>query len=399
MKRTSTFGLPVFFTLCLVGITVFAHDDERISFATVQSTERAKAILHENGLRVFMDRVWAQGVTAPGIHSKYWLDQFTRDKPELYAIEKAYRDFGYELAIQIEDLAFEIYEKPDKSLEMERLDWLLRFSKWMLKPGKFENLRIGARVEEAATMPLLRVMFNFDIPTTEIESCFDRFNIGRENATLRATVLYEESNGVLDVRDLAEKAQEGEDDGFEARWASLWVKAYRHFGEHILNYTTDSEILFSEEIKYNFFMDDTGDLGGRNSIPERWNGKYHKEVCVLGGRVWYLRQIHYVLIFRKDIGKFPDVVVPEGKDILETYQKYYFKKFRWDQRLTTADTTDVAYLYLQFKHNEYMDHSTMRSYETRNKPKVTIEEFESRPSTKMRRARNQQWLKKHRKSK
>ena len=105
-----------------------------------------------------------------------------------------------------------------------------------------------------------------------------------------------------------------------------------------------------------------------------------------------------MLIFRKDIGEFPDVVVQEGKNVVDVYEKFYFKKFNWDQRLTSVDATGVAFLYLQFKRNEYMDHLTRLSHKTRNNPKVTLEKFESRQSTKRRRARNQQWLKKNRKN-
>ena len=142
------------------GCGAFAQIDPPISFATTESTERASCLLRDKGIRVFMNEIWLQGVAAPGIHSKYWLDQFTRDRPNMAQLEKAYRDFGYEVAVQIEKLAFEIYDNPDRGQEKERLDWMLRFSKWMMRPGRFENFRIGMRVEDAATMPLHRMVFS-----------------------------------------------------------------------------------------------------------------------------------------------------------------------------------------------------------------------------------------------
>ena len=216
-----------------------------------------------------MDEVWEQGVAAPGIHSKFWLDQFTRGKPELARLERAYRDFGYEVALQVEDLAFEIYEKPDKALEPKRLDWLLRLSKWMMKPGKFENFRIGMRIEDAATMPLHRVIFNFDIPTDIIDSYFLRFTTARESATFRANILYEESDGVLDVRNLAKKVEDEEDDGFEAKWLALHRKAFKYFGDFSPEYTLDPELVRDEQIKYSFFTDDSDFLCSRYPSPSR----------------------------------------------------------------------------------------------------------------------------------
>ena len=396
MKKMSLSVLALVFAMCHVGMAVFAHDDERISFATVKSTERAKAILHEEGLRTFMDEVWAQGVTAPGIHSKYWLDQFTRGKPDLHAIEKAYRDFGYEVAVQIENLAFEIYEKPDKSLETDRLDWLLRFSKWMLKPGRFENYRIGMRTEGAALMPLHRTIFNLDVSTAEIERYMARFSTTRENAVLRAAFLYEESGGVFDVRDLALRAKAGEDDGFESEWIKHVRRAYKHFGGQIFYYTTDPEILRDEKIEYSFFMDDNCEFGGWDSVPEKWDEKYHRHIGVFGGYAYAVRAFYDVMIFRKDIGEFPDVEVPPGQDGDCVYGKYYHKKYR---ELTKAQTMTVGWLYWEYKNNMFMDSSTDSSYRSRNHKKLTRERFESRPSTKRRRARNQQWLKKHGKAK
>ena len=65
-----------------IGCGAFAQTDT-ISFATKESADRASWLLREKGIRVFMNEVWRHGVDAPGIHSKYWLDQFTRDNLKL----------------------------------------------------------------------------------------------------------------------------------------------------------------------------------------------------------------------------------------------------------------------------------------------------------------------------
>lgn len=374
-------------------------DTNKIAFATVKGTERATAMLREKGLRSFMDEVWKQGVAAPGIHSKYWLDQFTRGKPKLHAIEKAYRDFGYEVAVQVEDLAFEIYEKPEKASEADRLDWLLKFSKWMLKPRRFENYRIGMRVEDAATMPLLRISFNVEIPIKDVELASARFLSVKENAIMRANILFEESDGVFDVRDLASKVKPGEDDGFEARWRTQFRRAYRYFGNRILDYTLDAEVLLEEEIENSFFMDDGNELGGRCCIAERWDDKLHRNVCIFGDRSYMMSTISGILTFRKDIGCFPEVKYATGTNGRDAYVQYYFKTFNWEKRLTKAPADTVGWLFWQYKTNTFMDKQTRYAYETRNSKRTSVDAFESWSSTKERRARNQQWLKKHRKAK
>jgi len=396
--KTKVIPIGIALTTCLVcaRILAVAEDDTPIDFSSVKGAEQATARLREEGIRAFMDEIWRQGVAAPGIHSKYWLDQFTRGKPKLHAIEKAYRDFGHEIAVQAEDLASQIYEKPDKKLEMERLDWLLRFSEWMLKPGRFENYRIGMRVEDAATMPLLRILFDLDVPVESVESQIARFTTVPEGARIRARILYEESNGVFDVRDLAENAREGVDDGFEGRWIKSLRAASRHYGNLVLHYSTDPEILRDDPIAYSFFMDDNGELGGRDCMAVRWDDKCHKAVCVLRGQASHLVQLKEIMLFRKEVGAFPDVTVPPGADARDVYADYYTRKFNKEPRVTSAYAAGVASYYLKFKNNTYKDRATDCAYRTKGQAVIPWEKYERRSTTRERRALNQQWLKKNR---
>lgn len=148
-----------------------------------------------------------------------------------------------------------------------------------------------------------------------------RFSTTRENAVLRAAFLYEESGGVVDVRDLALRAKPGEDDGFEAEWIKHVRRAYRHFGDQLLCYTTDPEILRDEKIEYSFFMDDNREFGGWDSVPGNWDEKYHRHIGVFGGHTYAVRTLYDVMTFRKDIGEFPDVEVPPGQDGDSVHQK------------------------------------------------------------------------------
>lgn len=383
----------------LMAVNLYANLEggDVLSFATVKSTEAATDKLHKLGLEPFMDVVWRQGVTAPGIHSKFWLDQFARGKPKLYEIEKAYRDFGRELAEQVENLALTIYKTPDRSQEQKRFDWLMRFSKWMMKPGRFENYRIGMRVEDAAIIPLFRMSFDLDIPIENVQASFERLLPGKENAVLRANILFEESGGAFDVRRIAKKTESDADSEFEERWVSDLRRAYRHFGDRLLDYTLDAEILLEEDVKYSFFMDDRNDLGGRYCISERWDLKTHHNVCVIGDRSYMTRVISSILTFRRDVGCFPEVKIAAGKDGYDVYGDYYFNEYSWRKQRTSAPAWLVGKLYWQYKTNAYMDNQTRYSLKTMNKKQIPRDEYECLTGTKERRAQNRLWLKKNRK--
>lgn len=334
-----------------------------LDFNTIQGVRQATALLRVHGLTSFMDDAWRQGVVSPGIHSKYWVDQLDQNALELKAIESAYRDFGREVAQQLDEVAAEIYTRPNRAQERKRLDWLLRFARWIRSPGKYENYRIAFRAENAATIPLLRMIVDTSIPENEIESAFSRFLSFRESAAMRAEIVFEESAGILDLRDLAEIAVEP-DDGFEKRWIQLHREAYRHFNNRLLHYSQDIALLKNEERKYTFPLDD--EITSHNAT-NRWDAKLHKLVCVFSVQPMYLKQLKKVFEFRKLVGSFPDVEVPLGADMCQTYENYYNKKFKscWTEHKVWPGYAAIYYTHA--KKNSYADEETYKFVASRKK--------------------------------
>ena len=352
MKRMCT----LLFALMSGAILAAPDGSACLDFNTIQGIRQATALLQARGLTSFMDDAWRQGVVSPGIHSKYWVDQLDQNALELKAIESAYRDFGREVAQQLDEVAAEIYTKPNHAQERKRLDWLLRFARWIRSPGKYENYRIAFRAENAATIPLLRMIVDTSIPENEIESAFSRFLSFRESAAMRAGIIFEESDGVLDVRDLAAKAVEP-DDGFEKRWIQLHRTAYRHFNNKLLHYSQDLAQLKNEARKYTFTLDD--DMVSHGTT-DSWDAKLHKLVCVFSVQPMYLRQLKKVFEFRKLVGSFPDVEVPLGADMCQTYENYYNKKFKscWTEHKVWPGYAAIYYTHV--KKNSYADEETFK---------------------------------------
>ena len=359
MKRMCT----LLFALMSGAILAAPDGSACLDFNTIQGVRQATALLRVHGLTSFMDDAWRQGVVSPGIHSKYWVDQLDQNALELKAIESAYRDFGREVAQQLDEVAAEIYTRPNRAQERKRLDWLLRFARWIRSPGKFENYRIAFRAENAATIPLLRMIVDTSIPENEIESAFSRFLSFRESAAMRAEIVFEESAGILDLRDLAEIAVEP-DDGFEKRWIQLHREAYRHFNNRLLHYSQDIALLKNEERKYTFPLDD--EITSHNAT-NRWDAKLHKLVCVFSVQPMYLKQLKKVFEFRKLVGSFPDVEVPLGADMCQTYENYYNKKFKscWTEHKVWPGYAAIYYTHA--KKNSYADEETYKFVASRKK--------------------------------
>ena len=349
MKTMIILILAVFSVVC-VG---WAEESQRIAFGTPKDIACARLKLKDDGLRRFMEDAWAQGVSAPGIHSKYWVDRLA--DPDAVVLETARREFGRELAWQVDLLAADVFRNPDRNRECARLDWMLNFVEWVGAAGCFENYRIAMRTEEAATMALLRIVMDLSVPDKEVETLISRFTTLRRSAPVRARILYEESNGVIDVRSLARRADETED-GFSAEWLGFRAMALRHFGDRRYEYSKAKDVLGREDDRYAFFMDDSPGAPYRDST--HWDSKVHKKVCVYRSQASFLTPIVNAFRFRKLVGRFPDVKVPAGEPEYDAYQGWYDREYDWVFRQHRICPSTVAAYYLMYKHNSYTDSQT-----------------------------------------
>ena len=357
-------------------LSLFAHGSVQIKFNSLQDVLIAKKHLKDIGLSCFMDQVWAERIDAPGIHSKYWVDQFAENDPALKTIELAYRDFGRELATQIDSIAVDIYTHPEPNSESARLDWLLNFANWVRKPGKFENYRIASRVEEAATIPLLRMIVNLDVPNEDIEQAFKRFWSVRDSAAMRAEILYEESGGSLDLKSLA-KTVKDMDDGFENKWIEFHRKAFMHFKKKNFHYSQDGLALRGEPIEYTFPLDDY-DPFHLDSLG--WDLKLHKQVCVFRSEARNLRSLKEVFRFREIVGMFPDVKIQHGESPRQSYETWYNIKFHQCWKEHKVYPGGAASYYLAAKENTYVDEQTRKAISCQTVKALSCKDHQHKPT-------------------
>ena len=94
----------VAYSLAVLSLTVVSYGmaADTISFSTVKEVEAACLHLKAKGVWKFVDEALSQGVTPPRMHSKYWVDKLpATNQPQ----ESASRDFGYEVAVQLNDVS------------------------------------------------------------------------------------------------------------------------------------------------------------------------------------------------------------------------------------------------------------------------------------------------------
>lgn len=372
---------------------IVANGATHISFESPNTTIQAREHLKTVGVKNFMEDIWAQDVTAPGIHSKYWVDQFAENDPALKTIELAYRDFGYEIALQLDRMAVDIHNNTNDLDNAKILDWLLSFKEWILSPGGYENFRIAARAENAATMPLLRLIMNLSIPNEDIEHFFERFIDETQSARLRANILHEESRGLFDLRGNIDLLAD-----HERLLANWWVprakETAERYGHRVLRYMYDFDMLNKDAIRYNFFCPDDDRLFPRN-LSNNWDNKEHKLICVFSIKADRLDSLRQVFAFRKAAGKFPDVAVPNGMHPRHAYEDFYDAAFPKGKKAGLMPSVAGAF-YLKNKSNSFIDTATAETIEDIKRRAISkyepSEDANIRRIIEARRKQNEAWM-------
>ncbi len=287
-------------SLFSIAVSSFGEQAEMISFSSVREVELACLHLRGRGIWGFVDDASKLGVQPPRIHSKYWVD---KQPVTNQVLETVFRKFGYEVAVQLNDVSLEFYNHPLADEEVDRVKNLLHLATWLRQPGGYENYRIARRAEGVAGMLLARAITNPDVPVEAIEKLMDLFLSEEQSSIVRADILWEESNGIIDVRD---KARRFEDKGsFEFDWNLFLRKASKKIDIwKLFHYSELKPELESKIPDLVFFCDDSTPPNPR-SIVATWNLKQHFATCVFDGGLINFRVIRNLLLFRKKVGGFP----------------------------------------------------------------------------------------------
>ena len=290
------------YSLAVLSLAVLSYgkDADTISFSTINEIEAARFHLKAKGVWKFVDEALAQGVAPPRMHSKYWVDKLpVTNQPQ----EAAFRDFGYEVAIQLNDFSLEFYKHPSADEEVGRVENLLRLAGWLRQSGGYENYRMARRAEGAAGMLLARAIVNPDVSVETIKKLIGLFLTEEQSAVIRADILWEESNGVIDVRG---KASSFEDKGsFERDWNDYLRKVGKKVDMwKLFHYSELKSELEAKIPDLIFFCDDTA-LPSPRSIVTTWDRKQHFATCVFGGCLINFNVIRNLFLFRKEVGGFP----------------------------------------------------------------------------------------------
>ena len=377
MKTTAT---VLTITICFLEVAMSAEKAFVPCFSDAPSVEATRLHLQAVGVETFVAEAQKARISPPRIHSRYWVDTMPAEATEERKLEEAYRDFGLELAKQLGDRAISFFDNPDRTAETNRFAWLLAVDEWVLGSCGYSNYRISRRIEGIAGVILARIITDFSVPNAVIEKYFSMFPTDERKAVLRADILFEESRGVMDVREAARQFSDKGD--FESQWTVHLRAAFRHFDSmDVLSiYRQFRDRINLEEPKYSFFCEDER-LPHVRSVVSTWNYKEHYTTCVHGGGLINMNPLRSLYLFRKVVGNFPSI--PDSGDSYRDYHAAYwvFAEAWMPYERQYGKGGSGGSIYYQTIHNELMDFETQEIVSQRGK-RITPNSLKPRPQPK-----------------
>ena len=369
------------FIAAMLAATAFARGTPEISFETTASTGRTTERLRSKGIEAFMAEVWTNDVAAPRIHSLFFVEHLPPDNSELVALEMAYRDFGLELARRLDELAVAYQLRKLGMGDRVTLGWLHRFSKWVRACGGYGNYQMARRADALAWVALGRLVVDLGEDVSDFDGCVESFMSEKEEAVIRADILYEESFGTFDVRkEAADFTTKG---NFEIRWGMGWKKGFEKHQAFVMDqYSKNKELFGNEDMAICFFADDSWASELSYSVPVNWDLKRHMRTCVYGGiRPRIDKSTVSLHTFRKVVGKFPPPPEGAAADLERAYDDYYDKLWTPHEKKYGIGGGTAGRSYYRITHNEFMDAWTREliGYMKRHGGKLPWQEKEQEP--------------------
>ena len=239
---------------------------------------------------------------APHIHSQCWVDWLPDDEVERKAYEQEKRDFGLDMAVQLEKLGARRIEMDDVAGLRTGAEQLVAIAEWAKTSPGYGNYILKHQAEELAMVLMAKMAVNEKCSIREVRELLDRIDTHEKSAYLQVSVLNEESPHAY-ARPTATSGSE-----IQSALGRQWRDHVREAREHFKARLPKGRRVHFEDVRdeareYAFYIPDRN-LGDA-SISRYWNLKDHEEVCVYGMYSQKREKIGWILKYRETIGAIP----------------------------------------------------------------------------------------------
>lgn len=292
--------MNTFLRLCLVvlftasGAVLCAADRADID-AEMKRVESLEKALEEGGAA----GVLATTLPAPLIRSPYYAERLAKLEPERLAVEQAKREFGFKLAVELDETAAFLQKRTDSTERAKQAGLLLDLAAWLRTARGYGNYVLFSRCESLATVPLAYLTADLDYPLEKVGELRRRILASSDERAFRVAVLNDEAPapfiGALSGNESAQ------DDQIQIAWSIKWNEMRTWFKSNEIKGQAQTRERLPEHLAL-FFTNEY--KASPFTTVNNWNNNRHQGV-VFGMRDVQVKNVDMLMLYREKVGTFP----------------------------------------------------------------------------------------------
>lgn len=296
------------------------------------------------GVKSFSKYIVETNPTPPKMMSEWYLKNTDLDQSRVAEL-KAFRAFGM-LLLNAFDLYADDIRKPvhDPRTNFEQAENLLVIVDWLSKEPSYGNLLIVRRCVDLATIPIGRLVVNFQVSEKRIDTLRKRLVPLSFSPRTRMRVLKAESSGIFP------------DDGGQRKLELTWYAGRKKLIDWRLKHLNEKNAKIPESM---FFFDDDPLTSFNKPLTTAnlWDAKRH-EVFVSGLETRNVALIEALAIFRKKVGIFPEKFEPKKNSPFTGIEGAFeraWRPYRGDDQYTRTLYAKASLAYTEIKNGQFVD--------------------------------------------
>lgn len=243
--------------------------------------------------------VLAAALPAPLIHSPYHAARLAKLEPERRAVEQAKRDFGFKLAVVLNETAALLQQRADSAERVKQAGLLLDLAAWLRTAQGYGNYVLFSRCESLATVPLAYLTADLDYPLDKVAELRRRILPSVDERAFRVAVLNDEAPAPF-IGSLRGSESE-QDEQIQIAWSIKWNEMRSWFKTHEIKRQEQTRERLPEHLAF-FFTDEH--KASPFTTVNNWDNNRYQGV-VFGMRDMQVQNVDMFMLYREKAGTFP----------------------------------------------------------------------------------------------
>lgn len=293
--------------------------------------DRMNETLQKQGVDGFLEAVRENGWKMTRIPSKWFADTRATNDEERRQMRAA-RDFGYQLAVQLDKLALEQQALPPENVLYRRAQLLCDTGSWLTETAGYGNVFLARRCLDLAAVGLARLTGSLDFPVVDCEKLAARMRPEWMGMAYSLQVLNGEAGTNLFVNASVTNEE------LDRQWAIGWTMRAMAEKRTLVKKTERPNASF---VNIQAFTNNLGFFVSYEfpqspvTLLRSWDLRQHRLIAI-GLELQSVKKALALLEYRSVVGFFPEKFIRSEEERLQL-EKDIRESAKWGMKITPME--------------------------------------------------------------